>query len=98
MLNRTAEGHLDIEGPGYSEINQIIAQMQSSISLSQRKMGILNTNFRDLLTNLVCYPRIHYTYPSFVGLNGDLRTKQLRNNYDLTKAVLDPSSQLMDMR
>lgn len=51
-----------------------------------------------MLTNLVCYPRIHYTYPSFVGLDGDLRATKLRNNYELTKAVLDPSSQLMDMR
>lgn len=72
--------------------------MQSSITISQRAPGILNTDFRDLLTNIVCYPRIHYAYPSFVGLDSDLRAASIRTTDDMTRAILDPSSQLMDMR
>ncbi len=39
--------------------------MQSSITLSFRSNGPLNSNLNELVTNLVPYPRINQTYPSY---------------------------------
>jgi tubulin alpha len=77
-LYSAAHNHLDIEAPGFQDINRVIAQVQSAVSLSMREQAQpLNVNFRDLLTNLVCYPRIHYLYPSLAGLPGDIRSPSI---------------------
>jgi len=44
---------------------------------------------------MVCYPRIHFTYPSLVGGRGSVR--RLNTNYEITRAVLQPESQLYNM-
>lgn len=58
------ECQLGIESPSYPEVNSLIAQMNSSVTLSARSAGPLNANLNELLTNMVCYPRIQLVYPS----------------------------------
>lgn len=59
---------MNIENVGFSQINQIIAQMQSSVTLNMRSKGELNCRMNDLLTNLIAYPRIHSVYSSIATL------------------------------
>ena len=75
----------------------MIAQVQSSVSLSMRKRGILSMDFRELMTNTIPYPRIHFLYPSMIGFKGDNRISYSDRPYGLTKKLIDPSSQLLNM-
>ena len=53
-------------------------------------------DFRELMTNTIAYPRIHFLYPSMVGFKDDNRT-HFDRAYDITKKIIDPSSQLLNM-
>lgn len=86
---------MDIDRPGFKEINDIVAQVQSSVTLSMRSVGTLNAKLNDLCTNLICYPRIHYTYPSLVNPSGAL--SRVRTNEAVTREVMKPTSQLYNM-
>lgn len=75
----------------------MIAQVNSSVTLSMRHTSILNSKLNDLLTNLICYPRIHFLYPSFVGFKQDKRNKYCFQNDYLTKNILDVKARLVNM-
>ncbi|KAK7929107.1 hypothetical protein WMY93_005502 [Mugilogobius chulae] len=48
--------NLDIESPGYINLNRLIAQIVSSITASLRFDGALNVDLTEFQTNLVPYP------------------------------------------
>ncbi|XP_067843117.1 tubulin alpha-4A chain-like isoform X2 [Heptranchias perlo] len=52
--------HLDIERPGYINLNRLVGQIVSSITASLRFDGALNVDLTEFQTNLVPYPRIHF--------------------------------------
>jgi len=52
--------HLDILHPSYDAVNRLIAKVVSSVTASMRFEGELNGNLRDLTTNLVPFPRLHF--------------------------------------
>ena len=50
-------------------INKLIAQVQSSMTLSARfNDNILLCSLKDIITNLIQYPQVHYAIPSFLPL------------------------------
>lgn len=49
--------NLGVERPTYSNLNRVIAQMVSSITVSLRFDGALNVDLNEFQTNLVPYPR-----------------------------------------
>jgi hypothetical protein len=88
-----------IDNPGYSEINQVIASMQSSLTLSLRASGPLSNNLNEMATNLVCYPRINLVYPSATPL---LTAERTYDRYfmpvdQLTSNIFNPSNRLINM-
>lgn len=59
---------LGIARPTYGDINQIVAQVVSSITSSLRFQGEMNVDLTEFQTNLVPYPRIHFPLVSFAPM------------------------------
>ena len=79
---------MGIESPFYPEINNLVAQMESAVTLSMRSNGPVNCNLNNLVTNLVCYPRIFMTYPSYTPFNhNERRSFNETIVSDLTKQI-----------
>jgi len=90
---------LDIERPSYLNVNRVLAQVMSSLTVSCRFGGEHNFDVADLLTNVVPYPRIHYVVPSYAPMlpasyadDGSLTSVP-----KLAMAVFEPSMQLLSM-
>lgn len=89
-----------IEYPSYNELNHLIANVQSCITLSMRcSNSVLSSNLNELVTNLVCYPRINLLYPSSTPLkSSDRLYDSLLPSVDtLTQQIFEPNSRLVDM-
>ena len=85
--------HLDLESPRYENINRLIAQAMSSLTLGYRFGGSLNTDLSETVTNLVPYPRIHFVIPSFAPfLAAEKEYKQQIGVEQLTHSVFDTRS------
>jgi len=59
---------LDIEKPAYINLNRLIAQVISSLTVSLRFDGMLNVDLNEFQTNLVPYPRIHFMLSSLAPI------------------------------
>jgi tubulin alpha len=59
-LYSISSNKLNIERPGYPNINSLIAQTISSLTVSLRFEGMLNTDISEFQTNLVPYPKLHF--------------------------------------
>lgn len=55
---------LDVPKPQYINLNRIISQVISSLTVSLRFDGMLNNDLTEFQTNLVPYPRIHFMLSS----------------------------------
>uniref|UniRef100_A0A224XC76 Tubulin alpha chain n=1 Tax=Panstrongylus lignarius TaxID=156445 RepID=A0A224XC76_9HEMI len=62
------QNKLDVDCPGYSNLNRLLAQTVSSITASLRFNGFLNADFSDFQTNLVPFPRIHFPILSYAPI------------------------------
>ncbi|EAS07180.1 tubulin/FtsZ family, GTPase domain protein (macronuclear) [Tetrahymena thermophila SB210] len=69
QIYKFADNYLDIEQLDYQNINQLTSIINSSLTHSMRFKGDLNYNMANLVTNLVCYPRINNTIPSYCSSN-----------------------------
>jgi tubulin alpha len=56
---------IKIESPSYADINKLVAKAVSEMTRSMRFGGCLNTDIKDLKTNLVPYPRVKFVVPSY---------------------------------
>eukprot|EP01099_Mayorella_cantabrigiensis_P008338 TRINITY_DN781_c0_g1_i1.p1 TRINITY_DN781_c0_g1~~TRINITY_DN781_c0_g1_i1.p1 ORF type:complete len:452 (-),score=127.69 TRINITY_DN781_c0_g1_i1:118-1473(-) len=56
---------LQIERPGYTNLNRLIAQVISSLTASLRFEGALNVDINEFQVNLVPFPRIHFLLSSY---------------------------------
>jgi len=59
-LYEICQKNLDIAHPSYDNINRLIAKAVSSVTASLRFGGELNSDLRDLQTNMVPFPRLHF--------------------------------------
>lgn len=57
--------NLDIARPSLNHLNNLIAQVVSSVTSSLRFDGALNVDLNEFQTNLVPFPRIHYPLVSY---------------------------------
>jgi len=62
------KNNLKIKKPSYSNLNQLIAQVISSLTASLRFNGTLNVDITEFQTNLVPYPRIHFMLCSYAPI------------------------------
>ncbi len=61
---------LGILAPSFREINPIIARTVSDITSAGRFSGNINADLKEIVTNLVPYPRIHFCYAACAPLTG----------------------------
>jgi len=59
-LYNIAQNVLGIQGPSYTKLNSLIAQVTCGITASLRFAGSLNGDLRKLGVNLVPFPRLHF--------------------------------------
>jgi len=88
--------NLDIERPGYRNLNRLIAQVVSSITASLRFDGSLNVDLTEFQTNLVPYPRIHFplvTYAPVIG--ADKAYHEQLSVAEITYSCFEPNNQMV---
>jgi len=86
---------LDIEKPGYTNLNRLIAQVISSLTASLRFDGALNVDVNEFQTNLVPYPRIHFMLCSYAPvLSAEKAYHQQNTVAELTNAVFEPANMM----
>ena len=86
---------LDIEKPSYTNLNRIIAQVISSLTVSLRFDGSLNTDINEFQTNLVPYPRIHFMLSSYAPLvPAEKAYYEEHTVAEITNSVFEPESMM----
>lgn len=88
--------NLGIEQPRYSDLNQIIAQVVSSITASLRFPGDLNVDLTEFQTNLVPYPRIHFPLVAYSPmLSKEKASHEQLSVQEITSACFDMKNQMV---
>jgi len=86
---------LGIERPSYSNINQLVAQVISSLTASLRFDGALNVDVTEFQTNLVPYPRIHFMLSSYAPIiSAEKASHEQLNVAEITSAAFEPNNMM----
>ncbi|XP_037799597.1 tubulin alpha-8 chain-like [Penaeus monodon] len=87
---------LNIERPTYANLNRLIGQVVSSITAALRFDGSLNTDLKEIQTNLIPFPRIHFPVVSYSPVVTAERVYHERFTVDkITKATFEPANQMV---
>nr|AAP47197.1 alpha-tubulin [Schmidtea polychroa] len=87
---------LDINRPTYSNLNRLLAQIYSAITVSLRYESSLNANLSQIVTNLIPYPRIHFSMVNYSPIVSAQRAAHEQFSVvELTRNVFEPGSQLL---
>lgn len=86
-----------IDEPSFSNLNRLLAQAFSAVTLSQRTGGDLNAKFSDFQTNLIPFPRVHFPVIAFAPLVAPATVSpEYLSVQELTRAVFDPANRFVD--
>merc|ERR1712001_694647 len=87
---------LEVPMASYRELNQLIAQVVSSVTASLRFQGALNVDLNEIQTNLVPYPRIHYPLVTLAPVIAASKAGHESHSVDqLTAACFEPTNQMV---
>ncbi|XP_053463709.1 tubulin alpha-8 chain-like [Nycticebus coucang] len=87
---------LDIECPTYTNLNQLISQIVSSITASLRFNGTLNVDLTEFQANLVPYPRVHFPLVSYSPIvSAEKAYHEQLSVAEMTSACFEPSNQMV---
>jgi len=93
---KICKNKLDIENPSYKELNQLIAQVVSSVTASLRFEGALNVDLNEFQTNLVPYPRIHFPLVTYAPVISTAKSGHERHSVpELTADCFEPNNQMV---
>lgn len=87
---------LEVKEPTYSNVNTLLAQVVSNKTASLRYEGGLNVSLREMNTNLVPYPRLHFpliTYAPFIPVSQSFYEEG--SILSLTNSCFEPANQLI---
>merc|ERR1711991_860615 len=86
---------LDIQRPSYFNLNQLIAQVISSLTASLRFDGALNVDITEFQTNLVPYPRIHFMLSSLAPVISPQKIYHEQVSVsEITSSVFEPQNMM----
>ncbi|PAA84113.1 hypothetical protein BOX15_Mlig001535g5, partial [Macrostomum lignano] len=87
---------LDIERPTYTNLNRLVAQIVSSITVSLRFDGSLNVDITEFQTNLVPYPKIHFPLATYAPIISTEKAnhEQLKVR-EITNSCFEASNQMV---
>ncbi|KAI8057073.1 tubulin alpha-1 chain [Syncephalis plumigaleata] len=87
---------LGIDMPQYTNLNQLVAQVVSSITVSLRFSGSLNVDLNEFQTNLVPFPRIHFPLVTYSPIVASNRASHEQNSvYEITSACFEKGNQMV---
>merc|ERR1712019_84355 len=87
--------NLDVARPTYSNLNRLICQVISSMTVSVRFSGQLNVDMNEFETNLVPFPRIHFMLSSFAPIiSAEKALRERQSVQEITLAAFEPSNQM----
>ncbi|XP_071801049.1 tubulin alpha-2/alpha-4 chain-like [Asterias amurensis] len=90
------KSRLDLERPSMTNINRLIAQVASSLTSSLRFDGSLNVDLNEFQTNLIPFPRVHFTVPSFAPILSVEKAHHARITVaDISGACFEPGNQMV---
>ncbi|GCC40421.1 hypothetical protein chiPu_0023998, partial [Chiloscyllium punctatum] len=88
--------NLGIACPSYTNLNRLVAQIVSSITVSLRFKGALNVDLTEFQTNLVPYPRIHFPLATYAPLISKEESEDTQNTtLKMTKACFKAGNQMV---
>jgi tubulin alpha len=86
---------LGIERPSYLNLNRLISQLISSLTTSLRFDGAMNVDVTEFQTNLVPYPRIHFTLSSYAPIiSAEKAYHEQLSVAEITNSVFEPASMM----
>eukprot|EP01129_Flabellula_baltica_P010229 TRINITY_DN42_c1_g1_i1.p1 TRINITY_DN42_c1_g1~~TRINITY_DN42_c1_g1_i1.p1 ORF type:complete len:465 (-),score=95.62 TRINITY_DN42_c1_g1_i1:12-1355(-) len=90
-----AKNNLGVQKPSYRHLNQLIAQVISSLTSSLRFNGTLNVDISEFQINLVPYPRIHFMLCSYAPvLSPKLAIQESSTVKQITNGVFEPENMM----
>ncbi|XP_064465966.1 tubulin alpha-1 chain-like [Ornithodoros turicata] len=88
--------NLDIDCPGYTNLNRLVGQVVSSITSFLRFKGDVNANLSEFQTNLTPYPRMHFPLVSYAPvISAENKYREHPSVLQITNACFEPGNQLM---
>ncbi|KAI0289933.1 tubulin alpha, partial [Multifurca ochricompacta] len=89
--------YLGISQPSFTNLNRLIAQVVSSITVSLRFTGSLNVDLNEFQTNLVPFPRIHFPLATLSPIVPVDRVHHEMNDVaNITNACFQRGSQMIN--
>lgn len=87
---------MDVGRPTFTNINRLLAQVISTISVALRFDGCQNVDLIEFQTNLVPYPRIHYPLTTYApAISAEKAFHEKLSVSELTSACFEPVNQLV---
>jgi len=84
---------LNLTKPTYRNLNRLISQVVSSLTVSLRFPGSLNVDINEFQTNLVPYPRIHFMANSYAPIVPSEKAKHETSTVtEITTSCFEPGN------